>query len=568
MEEVAKDEGTGPVSGGGAPALPGAAPGAPPPEDLATTHRRITWIVGGRLLVATVLLGSTLLLQGELGPSALTWLALAVYGASLGTLVWMHRQRAVRAVAAAQIVIDLSLSTALVWLTGGAVSSFSFLYGVVVLLSAILAGPRTVATTAGLAGVLYLAVGIALASGWVPDPSRITGALEPGELEIALLRNAVGLFLVGLLGGVLSERLRHTGGELRRVAESAAGYARLTEDIVRSLGSGLITTDLEGRIRSVNGAGARILGARAEALIGTPISEILPRTSSAPDRERGESRAPRPDGSSFPVGFTRTPLVGADGGSHGSLVLFQDLTEIAELRAKAEKAERLAVLGRLAAGLAHEIRNPLGSISGSVELVREAEALSEEDRRLLGMVLGEVERLNELVTTMLDVGRPVTPERTVLDLRPLAAEIVEVAQRGATARSRGISVRLDQGAAPVRASADPAQLRQLLWNLVKNAIQFSPRGGEVRVAVRAAPGGEAVLEVEDRGPGIPAQDRERLFDMFFTKRQHGVGLGLALVKQIVDAHGGAVEIVSEPGDGSLFRVTLPALEAPAELASA
>ncbi|AKF07143.1 two-component system sensor histidine kinase NtrB [Sandaracinus amylolyticus] len=531
-------------------------------DDDAITQRRIPWLVGGRLVVATVLLGGTVALGGaDLGASALTWLVVAVYATSLGSLLWMQWRRSVRGLVTAQLAVDLAIASALVWLTGGAVSSFSFLYGVVILLSALVAGPSQVAATAGLAGVLYVSIGIALPTGWLPDPSGAMATLAPTELSIALLRNVVGLFLVGLLANVLSARLRRTGGELRIATASAAEYARLTEDIVRSLGSGLITTDLDGRIRSINDAGARILGTSTDALVGTPVAEILPRISATPmssparQGERGESFATRPDGSELPVGFTRTPLVGADGTQHGTLVLFQDLTEIAQLRAKAEKAERLAVLGQLAAGLAHEIRNPLGSISGSVELVRDAQELGEEDRRLLGMVLGEVERLNELVTTMLDVGRPVTPDRIDVDLRSLAGEVIEVARRGPT-RSAGVEVRLEADE-DVHAHADPAQLRQVLWNLVKNAMQYSPRGAVVTVRVRALEDGSVSLEVEDRGAGIAAEDLEKVFDMFFTKRRHGVGLGLALVKQIVEAHGGQVRVESRPGAGARFRVVLP-----------
>lgn len=536
-----------------------AAPAAPDrsaADDAATTRRRLSWLVAGRLVVATVLFGGTIALGGEdLGASALSWLVLGIYAASLLSLVWLQQRRATGALIGAQVGIDLAITSVLVWATGGAISSFSFMYGVVILISALIAGPRAAAATAGLAGVLYVAIGIGLRSGWLRDLSgaHAAGAVAPGELDVALLRNVVGLFLVGLLSNVLSERLRRAGGALAAATASAAGYARLNEDIVRSLGSGLITTDLEGRVRTVNAAGARILGASAAALIGTPVGEILPRASAPDALERGEVTATRPDGTEVPVGFSRTPLIGEGGEVHGSLVLFQDLTEITQLRDKAERAERLAVLGRLAAGLAHEIRNPLGSISGSVELVREAEALSEEDRRLLGTVVKEVERLNELVTTMLDVGRPATPERADVDVRSIAVEVVEVARRGPSADA-GVQVRLE-AEEPARTHADPAQVRQVLWNLLKNAVQFSPRGSEVVVRVRRAEG-RAEIEVEDRGEGIAEEDRAHVFDMFFTKRRHGVGLGLALVKQIVDAHGGRVEVESREGEGATFRVRI------------
>ncbi|MDQ3033326.1 MAG: ATP-binding protein [Myxococcota bacterium] len=547
------------------PSEPRALASPAPDDDTTTIRRRLSWLVAGRLLVATVLFGGTLALGGaDLSSNALTTLVLGIYCASLLSLVWLQTRRALPALVIVQLGIDLAITTGLVWMTGGALSSFSFLYGVVILMAALIAGPRPAAATAGLSGVLYVVIGIAVRNGWLPELSGQPGLDAPGELDVALLRNVVGLFLVGMLANVLSERLRRAGGALRLANESAERYARLTEDIVRSLGSGLITTDLESRVRTINRAGSRILGARAEELVGTPLSDILPRASAVDSRERGEAVAARTDGTEFPVGFTRSPLLGPGGDLRGSLVLFQDLTEITQLRDKAEKAERLAVLGRLAAGLAHEIRNPLGSISGSVELVREAESLSDEDKGLLGMVIKEVERLNELVTTMLEVGRPAQPERAEVDVRSLAAEVAMVARRGPSAAA-GVEVRLDPGDDEVRSHADPAQIRQVLWNLVKNAVQFSARGGVVTVRVRMIEGAPAV-EVEDRGKGIAEEDRDHLFDMFFTKRHHGVGLGLALVKQIVDAHGGRIELESREGEGSLFRVILPPAQSDRERA--
>jgi signal transduction histidine kinase len=240
------------------------------------------------------------------------------------------------------------------------------------------------------------------------------------------------------------------------------------------------------------------------------------------------------------VGYSRTQLVSNAGEVRGWLVLYQDLTELATLREKAERAERLAVLGQLAAGLAHEIRNPLGAISGSVELVRDADVLGAEDKRLLGTVLGEVDRVNELVSTMLELGRPTTPERRVVDVADIAHAVVELARRQAS------TVTLLLESSPAMASVDPGQMRQVLWNLVKNAIQFSPKYGEVLVRARSEEG-RMRLEVEDHGRGIDAADVGRVFDPFFTKRAHGVGLGLAIAKQIVDAHGGTLTVESAPG---------------------
>ena len=227
--------------------------------------------------------------------------------------------------------------------------------------------------------------------------------------------------------------------------------------------------------------------------------------------------------------------------------------EKAEVRA--HEAERLAELGRIAAWLAHEIRNPLGSISGSVEMLRESTALSEEEKQLCAIVHREAARLNELVSDMLDLSRPRTAEIGDVDVAALAREVVALAQRS----ENGDTVKIEvEGAATSFARCDGAQIRQVLWNLVRNAVQATPQGGEVHVRVTS---GDAVeLEVEDSGAGLTEEARGRIFDAFYTTRSHGAGIGLAVVKKIIDEHapyGAAIAVDSRSGGGAIFRVTLP-----------
>jgi signal transduction histidine kinase len=231
------------------------------------------------------------------------------------------------------------------------------------------------------------------------------------------------------------------------------------------------------------------------------------------------------------------------------------LSEIVRLREAATRGERLAVLGRLSAGLAHEIRNPLSSISGSVELVRGSKLLEEDDRRLLGIVLREVERLDDLVSTMLLVGKPREPLRRQHDLRQFIEEVVAMAQRGPACDS-GVYIATELPDEPVFAWVDGDQIRQVLWNLVKNALQASPRATTVCLRARAG-AGVAVFEVIDEGRGIDEHQRERIYDMFHSERTHGAGIGLALVRQIIDAHGGSINIISGQRRGATFVVSVP-----------
>jgi two-component system sensor histidine kinase PilS (NtrC family) len=536
-------------------------------------RRRLSWLMGGRLLVATLLLGGTMLLalDRELGvasftPRFLLALILSTYCASLAFALWLPRAEQLNRFASVQVGWDLGLTTGLVYVAGGVASGFTFLYGATVLMAAIVVGPRAAQVATVVSLILYLAIGLALTNGWVPYPLDQPAdryLLKPTDATFTMLVNILGLLLVAFLATNLSGRLRLTGGRLREAAAQAAELSRLNEDIIRSLSSGLITTDTNRVVSTVNPAGLEIFRAKPSEMFGRPIGDFfLDPSATQPGHKRAEGTGSRPDHSTFPVGFSKTPLVNAEGDRTGELFLFQDLTELTELRRTAERAERLAALGRLSAALAHEIRNPLGSISGSVQLVRDSVDLDEEDRRLLGIVLHEVDRLNALVSTMLQVGRPRDPARVRTDLVALTRDVVEVAAKDLKHAAR---IAVDTQDGEVNAWIDADQIRQVIWNLLNNALTHAPASSLVRIEVRSA-AGDALWTIEDQGPGVPAEARGHLFDMFYSKRPHGVGLGLALVDQIVRAHGGEVSVVSPPGQGAKFQVRLP--EAPAARSAA
>jgi two-component system, NtrC family, sensor histidine kinase HydH len=225
--------------------------------------------------------------------------------------------------------------------------------------------------------------------------------------------------------------------------------------------------------------------------------------------------------------------------------------QLALVTQRAERAERLAALGKIAAALAHEIRNPLGSISGSIEIIREAPGLGEDERRLCAIVRHEVARLNDLVGDMMDLSKPRIPNIERVDLAKLARDVIDLAQK--SGRGENDVPLVYDGPEELVVDADGAQFRQVIWNLVRNAIQASGAGAAVKLRV-ARQDNEAIVEVTDRGPGIPADMRARIFDAFVTTRSHGVGIGLAVVKQIVDAHNGSIEVEDAADGGTMFRV--------------
>jgi two-component system sensor histidine kinase PilS (NtrC family) len=253
------------------------------------------------------------------------------------------------------------------------------------------------------------------------------------------------------------------------------------------------------------------------------------------------------------LGVSVAPLVDVKDRPVGRILNFLDLTELRRMEEQVLRARRLAIVGQLAAGVAHEIRNPLASISGSIELLRDAPQVDEENRQLMEIVLREVERLNGLVTELLEYARPRERVLGTIELDGLLQETVRVFSQDRS--TSGVAVKLETR--PARITGDPAQMRQVVWNLLRNAAEAMPQGGEIALSMADEP--EWVeLVISDTGSGIPAEDLERIFDPFFTTKTHGNGLGLATVHRIVTEHGGTIAVESKAGAGTEFRVRLPA----------
>jgi two-component system sensor histidine kinase PilS (NtrC family) len=237
------------------------------------------------------------------------------------------------------------------------------------------------------------------------------------------------------------------------------------------------------------------------------------------------------------------------------VINFQDLTELRRMEHEVRRAERMATVGQLAAGVAHEIRNPLASISGSVELLRQGPQLTGDDRALMEIVTREIDRLNGLISQLLEYASPRPRQVVDFDLAVLLEETVRVFQQDKNFAE--VEVTLSGTGAPVPIAADPAKVRQVAWNLLRNGAEAAAQGGRhVHLSV-AADADAAVIEIDDDGPGIPADLAPRIFDPFFTTKKRGTGLGLATCHAIVTEHGGSIEVASEAGKGTRFSVRLP-----------
>ena len=519
-----------------------------------------------RLLVMGGVLGLALLLEirGD-GPFSVRTLrglyTLVLSGFTLtlgyGLLAWFGRTRELPWT---ELWGDALLVTGVVYWTGGAGSVFGFLY----------AGWIVYATLRlGTLGAVISTLGATASFGFFA-----VSAVSGTPLEGARLSPEAGFAVMGqhtaafLLVGVLAHRL---GRELRRGRQRLRELGELHRRIVHHMPSGLLTLDGEGRIASFNYEAERITGHHAEHVVGRDLVWLFPNLISLldPDESEGEEEAavrespPRrraftfvdPEEDSRNLGFSCAALHDDDGEPEGTVVIFQDLTRMVEMEDQLRRSERLASVGQLAAGLAHEIRNPLASLSGSIELLEsELPALGVDGKRLFDIVHRETERLNRLLTEFLHYARPDLCRHEPIELREFFGEFGALLETGT---DPGIPLEVDIPG-KLCVLGDPDRLRQAFWNLLLNAAEAEPEGGRVHARARPLADGEEVeISIEDHGEGIPNAQKPRIFDPFFTTKPNGTGLGLATVHRIVEAHAGRIQVTSQVGQGTTVRVVLP-----------
>ncbi len=538
-------------------------------------RRRLQLLVLVRAGIFAGLLGAVWLIDvpggytpGRVGMRVLWGLAGAVIALTAGYTVRLRRPLSfVGLHAQTQIVFDVLMASTLVTITGGVESPLTFLYALPVISATFFLGRRGVFWVAGLCCLMLAALFVLENRGVLPLDRASGDSLSPGGLRVLyLLILNFSVFLgVALLAGMLGEQLRRTGRELRRTEDSLERVQALHQDIVRSLKSGLVAMDRHHRVSLLNPVAEHILGIAADQALGRPVVEILPAlggvlANKADGSPCGRGGAVRTevrhrrfsDNREIPVGVTLSPLSLPDGREAGFLVHMQDLTELRAMEAAAKRAEQMATLGEMAAAVAHEIRNPLGSISGSIQMLEQSERLDGSERKLLKIARREVERLSSLVSDFLTFARPRPPGENEVELGPIVAETVEAFR--ARLDKNAPDIRIHAGT--VRSRVDPDQFRQVLWNLLQNAAEAVGGTGHVEIEL-SVEGDWAVLEVRDDGPGVPSEVRQRIFDPFFTTKEKGSGLGLAIVSRIAEAHGGRVTYLPGQARGSRFRVTFP-----------
>jgi two-component system, NtrC family, sensor histidine kinase PilS len=523
----------------------------------------LTWLVRVRIFILTLLLAIELAVA-QFSPTPvpmrlfistiLFWFSLSLFYVLLQSFWQEHRLQA-----ALQVVTDVVLVSLVVHETGGWDSSLNFLYPLVIIVAAVLLPRAWAGLVAALAFLLYGTVLELAYYGVIPCYCKTHPGLK--ALQAIIFVNLFAFLAVGYLAGLLTSKLHQVGVQLKDTSGALESLQALNENIIHSISSGLITTGLDGRITLVNAAAQRLLERSTADFLGAPVSQLfLDPLPSVESQMHSEVRFEAPNRFRKTVRVRVSALNVGERGDLGYVYVLDDLTEIRRLEREVRMQDRLAAVGRLAAAIAHEIRNPLTSIAGSVSMLSGVPEMNEDHRRLLDIVTRESQRLNAIITDFLAYSRPKQYHFDEVDLIQLVEDTLTLMDHRMTAEKTGISIERRFAVPQAWAFADGDKLKQVFWNLCENAVRAMKNGGTLTAAVEAL-GEEWQVSFIDTGTGMTPQQIEKIFEPFQSNFAGGTGLGLAIVYQIVQAHEGKVWARSKPGQGTTFVLRLHRLEA-------
>ena len=537
-------------------------------------RRKLLWLIGVRVVTVTILFGAGVLVQlrtpglWPVGPffllGGLSYVLAVVF---LLTLTYVERRRWLIDV---QLATDVVVISAVVLFTGGVSSYFSTLYALPIIGASILQFRRGGLLVGSLSALLYAGVVVGQYQGtfglletqW-PALGQWPRPPAPRAFYFAGL-DIFGFLAVAVLSGYLAERLRSAHASLARASSEIADLQAFNQHVIEGLTSGLVTTDRHWRVLTFNGAAEHITGHRVADVLGQRIFELLQLPpafersldGTAEGRRRVELQFATPAGRQIELGLSATPLV-LPGGQTGFLFVFQDITETRRLQRKSAVQDRLVAVGEMAAGIAHELRNPLASMSGSIQILRQELPVNVEQAQLMDIVLRESERLNDTIKSFLDYARPRRISSRRFDLRRTVNDTA-LLLRHSPESGDGHQIQVEVPGAPVWFEADEGQIRQVVWNLATNGIRAMPDGGALVLGVQAGEPGSVMISVRDEGVGIPPEELDRMLQPFHGTFAQGTGLGLAIVHRIVSDYGGEILVTSAPDTGTTVRVRLPA----------
>jgi len=450
----------------------------------------------------------------------------------------------------AQIIIDLFLITWTVNETGGVYSYFSSLYFLEIVMSSILLERRGAFLAGTLSSVIHFAHLSLVKLDVIASSAGDSGPDWP-DLQLIISISIFGYCAVAYLSNYLAESLRHAGALLEKSTGQMAFLQAFADRIIDSMGSGLITTDAGGRIYLFNRAAENITHRSMDEALHMTIRELFPEVQGV-DAGRFETWARRADGKHVYLRFSVSPVMIDDRDTSGYVWCIDDFTELRLLERQVRQKEQMAAIGAMSAGIAHEIRNPLASITGSFNLLQSELQLSPDQGRLAEIITRETDRLNRTITEFLSYARLPVPKATNMDLSNLISETVSLMRNSPELKpSHSIETKLE----PVTRPVDESMMRQVFYNLATNAFRAMPNGGRLTIRLEQRNGG-ARIQFEDTGDGMDEEEVKKLFVPFHSTFAKGTGLGLPIVYQIVNAHNGTISVKSHRGMGSVFAIDI------------
>jgi two-component system sensor histidine kinase PilS (NtrC family) len=533
--------------------------------------QKLKWLILGRLTAALLLsIARALWIHGgNIKAWSATLPLLIVFALSIIYLLARSLSKALLLQARIQFVVDIVLVTWLVWTTDVTHSPFIAVYIVVIAASSLFLGPRDAVVVSLGCAVAFTGSALAVLNGYgavspsgLLDTSRGQTFQTIGMFDIAFL-------VVGLLSARLADRQSRSDVQLQAATQSLASLRALHERIVESIRSGVVTTDLQGRIYTFNAAAAEITGYDQADVRGQDasiffgelkeiIADSLANARSLEASPRFEADCLTAEGLRLRLGFSVSPLFSEGGDTTGIVITFQDLTHIRALEETSRRQDRLAAIGRMAASIAHEIRNPLAAMRGSIQMLRADMEEESAHTELMEIILRESDRLNRIISDFLNYARPRSIIQSQVDVGELLRRTFMLLRNSAEIHESHV-IEEDVPKAAVFVSADSEQLQQVFWNLARNALQSMPGGGTLRGAVQKQERGRLQIAFSDTGRGMSQQQVERLFEPF-SSTTGGTGLGLSIVYQIIRDHGGTINVRSREGQGTTITIDLPSEE--------
>jgi two-component system sensor histidine kinase PilS (NtrC family) len=552
--------------------------------------RNVKALMLGRIIILTLLLTITLLFQ--LSKKQYFFIPLTnnlyyfiglFYLVTIIYALFLRRIKNLYRFAFSQIIIDQLFIAAFIYFTGGKESFFPIAYIFSIIASSTIFYKRGAIFSASLSSLLYGLLLLLQLHRWI-NPLGEPSIYDASQIFYTLVIYMATFYIVAFLSGAISEELKKKKKELIQKQVDYNQLEAFNQNIIQSLDSGLLTIDLSGNINFLNRTAEKILGRDGESLKDTSIYDLFPKINevveqvkmkvpeSSSDYQRYETLLTNHEGGKLYLGFSFSPLTDPEGSLIGHTLIFQDITKFKEMEEQMKRVDKMAAVGALAAGMAHEIRNPLASLSGSIQMLKTELTLDDSQQHLMEITLRESERLNALITDFLLFAQPPQSHKIVYPIGKILEETLDLFIHSPSFHD-GIRILRPSPHEGIRISIDPDQMKQVFWNLFINAAQSMSNGGEIQVHLGK---GNALgitslslsppvrdkewvkVSIVDSGKGIPLEEKEKIFEPFFTTKENGTGLGLSIVHKIVENHKGLIKVDSELGRGSTFTIFLPA----------